>query len=80
MSDWFFVMMRTSDQISTLKAALAGVATGSSAMFFAWLDPSSMELWLRLFTLFMGLITTVASGGLIALKYWDRYCGSKLDD
>jgi hypothetical protein len=75
MNPWLDGLVRASDHVSTFKAASAGVISGGAAITIAALDPSSMELWLRLVTLGLGLVTTVASGGLIALKYWDRWQG-----
>jgi hypothetical protein len=70
---WIAYLSRGAEHVSTWTAAAAGGSTGGLAIFFAWLDPANMELWLRLLTLGMGFLTTFASAGLIALKYYDRW-------
>lgn len=55
-------------QVSTTKAAAAGGTGGSVAIAAAMLDPGTVELWLRLATLGVGLVTALGSGALVYLK------------
>ena len=39
-----------------------------------------IELWLRIATLCVGLLTGLGSGGLVLLKYYDRWRGRHRSD
>lgn len=54
--------------LSTAKAAAAGGTGGAVAIFAAMIDPGVAEMWLRIATLVVGLVTGLGSGALVYLK------------
>ena len=68
---------QAAEQLSTTKTAAAGGTGGMLAIAAAVVDPGSVEMWLRIATLVAGLITALGSGGLVFLKYYDRWRARK---
>jgi hypothetical protein len=65
------------EQISTTKIAATGGAGGTVAIAAAMVDPGQVEFWLRMATLIIGLLTGLGSGGLVLLRYIDRWRGKR---
>ena len=70
---------RIADHVSTTKAAMTGGAGSVVSIAAATVDPGTVTPWLQVATLVVGLLTGFGSGGLVLLKYWDRYTGRKKD-
>ena len=70
---WLEGMHRAAEHVSTTKAATTGGVGGVVAVTAAVLEPSTVEYWMRMATLGVGLITGLGSGGLVFLKYYDRW-------
>jgi hypothetical protein len=66
-------LMRAAEHVSTMKAATVGAGGATVSILAAAIDPGQAEPWLRLATLFVGLLTGLGSGGLLFLKYYDRW-------
>ena len=73
-------IFRAAEQVSTTKAAAAGGAGAGVSIAAAVIDPGAIELWLRIATLTIGLLTGLGSGGLVLLKYYDRWRGRHRSD
>ena len=69
----FRLLHHASEQVSTMTAAYTGAAGSATAITAAVVDPSLVEPWLRIASLSVGLLTGLGAGGLVALKYWDRW-------
>jgi hypothetical protein len=74
---WLDSARHAAEHISTTKAAMTGGGGAAVAVTAAVVEPSTVELWLRMATLGVGLLTGLGSGGLVLLKYWDRWRGPK---
>lgn len=64
---------RAADHVSTSKAATVGGAGSVVSIGAAAVDPSLINPWLQFVSLVVGLLVGLGSGGLVALKYWDRH-------
>lgn len=72
-------MHKAADHVSTMRAAFTGGVGATVSLAAATADPGSIEPWLRIATLCVGLVTGLGSGGLVALKYIDLWRGRRIE-
>lgn len=69
--------LKAIEHVSTTKIAATGGAGSVVAIAAATIEPGMVEFWLRITTLGVGLLTGLGSGGLVLLRYLDRWKGKK---
>jgi hypothetical protein len=79
MLDMAHAISRTVEQISTTKIAATGGSGATVAIVAAMVDTGQVEMWMRMATLSVGLLTGLGSGGLVLMRYIDRWRGRKSD-